>query len=1458
MGYTKQQVEDNLKNHDTISFNTAKGKARLTKEYKRVDDSNLYIYAKTPSGEYEYSLDDISGISQIDSAIESGKIKNEENNFLAKLGTKVQPTDWSTLPRNTKILIELTKYIPRFKDLEYRGSDSQFESDEDFWQSIHREFSEKYGEKKGVGGYLAKIDRNDKGEPSCLWLTGTKWDASDEDIQRPYSTDINFESGEDTDFVRQFIFLNERDNALTIPIVWTSIAQIYQLSVQTEAAAPAPAQIAPATHQPIDSPFAADAEQFNADDAFPDMTGFDPAQEGMEDIIWNSPGYLLTDRDLAVGETITVWAVDVTEGLVRKSVAFTATDANKARTAWPAAFAKAINDATESYRGSILLQAGHIDESDGAFKVAASAPDVTRFAGYDELAQAGVDRTWVFGEGMRVYTNAPFATNQAKVLSIPDRDIPEGDRIAIQVRDATTQRLYETHVYTPTKGSNDAKALSEQVNRANGRLRAGQLGTDKVTITPAATDNVLWIPQLSHLSVTIDLIGWFTLGALSVPRDLVADETIRVFVHDDVMGAPFDGSPFIFTPTIAQRGASNWPAALADALESSTLKDYVKLDSSSTGGVTTYTWKQAGLPLRIWVSGAAALSDQAVPAWPKDSGDAESLADKLASLPADTKWIDIELRDVRTGLQCYRSEYQLTTEDTSAQKAQWAARVWAHIQRNDTSAFILAGTPKSCSVNANEDTSTLSPWLHGSGGLGLFVHQANHSWSSEAGHFPQSYRLLRKGDYIDYLDRLNELRIIALKANGASEKNIKPSQYLYDSIVENFIPDYSKQIPSIPNNLLLELSSRKKVESKSLTYLSEIVGQLWPFLVNHSMQSVYDKFNNSEEGKLLEKLKRLCLIDTDHWFFPSTHGRFVRMEPAIQAVKCSNKSTSMLMHIDNNKAILTLSIPISSQRRGVKFIANNAKRKPILTIYGIGDSQEVFLGRFVTMNAIATEPVIMSLKKWSLGDYQFIPSDTLCIDHGFTNGAEPFDTSGTTQNSVDPRTLLFHAYIPLETLRGLDGKGPVLDLALRYSPTRANESALGDGIAFCFSSFDNRSRCLSLSSGQSIYLSAEDMNRLAADTSTVLDTGFCRLTKANIKANNAGDRTCLESVEIHLPSGAIEQLTEPATHDQEEASDAYKKACIDRFDRIIANCDEWLTQKLTSSQTAEKAAYEKLKKDMAEQKKEYQANALVLTCAQITSPQGGTLSLEWRGWKGHVILTTIKDGATTLLDIALSATVNGTTTDTPIATGSYQHTLTFWPGTQESYEAKLDITDCLLKTLTRRSKDAVAVQTVKLGYRMIPVLDRVLTSIEEEDGSVEMVEYAFVPLTEDSLPHVTRHTLVPGGGQRNISQTWTRTITLDGDLESTRETQDTGRPDAPFTERTWTLRDRISVPDTVVSEVPGVSRTTVTYVYPEDKDVSATLSASARRRLLIAPIRINTKEEDLTVTPVAPAPATNP
>ncbi|WP_175650474.1 hypothetical protein [Pseudomonas sp. Marseille-P9899] len=475
----------------------------------------------------------------------------------------------------------------------------------------------------------------------------------------------------------------------------------------------------------------------------------------------------------------------------------------------------------------------------------------------------------------------------------------------------------------------------------------------------------------------------------------------------------------------------------------------------------------------------------------------------------------------------------------------------------------------------------------------------------------------------------------------------------------------------------------------------------------------------------------------------------------------------------------------------------------------------------------------------------FIPSDSLCADYANTLGSEVYDVSGATENGVDPRTGLFHAHYPVGVIRGLDGTGPNIDLTLHYSATRANESALGDGWAFRFSSYDNRLRRLTLGTGQTLTLTAANITE-ATDKKRLPINGVT-LTGAK------GTFDKLTHLTVIFPSGRQEVLAEPGTHDKKEASEHYKMAYLEKLEGVQKNLKQWLKESGVSSADSQEINDEIEKLDKL--KTEMKRTSLLLVPSAITSPQGKKLDLAWEGKEGHVRLNTIRDLTTDLLTATHGA---------PVANGKYASTFTVWPGTEEEYTVTLHITDCLLSKLTRKGKnDASPTQTVVFGYCGDPVLDRVLNSVAEEDGSLEVVSYVTAWKTWDPhtsvympLPRVGRHTLVPGAGQPVISHTWqwvdiNNPLQKEGDSFSSTQTLDLGDGvSGPFTRRTWALKNSHCLETEIVEEVQGVSRTTTRMEYPDE--VSGTTLA-AKYRWATQPVKVTVTTEDLQTTTSTPA-----
>jgi len=173
------------------------------------------------------------------------------------------------------------------------------------------------------------------------------------------------------------------------------------------------------------------------------------------------------------------------------------------------------------------------------------------------------------------------------------------------------------------------------------------------------------------------------------------------------------------------------------------------------------------------------------------------------------------------------------------------------------------------------------------------------------------------------------------------------------------------------------------------------------------------------------------------------------------------------------------------------------------------------------------------------------------------------------------------------------------------------------------------------------------------------------------------------------------------------------------------------------------------------------------------------------------------------------------------------------------------------------------VQTVVFGYEGEPVLDRVLCSVAEEDGSLEYVSYAPMWKHWDTsttlipLSRVLRHTLLPGAGQQPITHIWewegknSGFGMSEGDsFTATRSLETGSRLLGPSTRRTWQLKNGLLVETKVVVTTPGLSRETTEMTYP---DAIASTDATVIYRLATQPICTTVTTEDLRSSTINPA-----
>ncbi|KWS71199.1 hypothetical protein [Pseudomonas amygdali] len=334
----------------------------------------------------------------------------------------------------------------------------------------------------------------------------------------------------------------------------------------------------------------------------PDMSGFESDRLGTADNSWFSLGYLLADRDLVVGEKLGVWLINTADGKPIESVEFIADANNRFQAKWPGAFAKAINSKARQVRAG-----GWSDE--GQFSALEKSATPAEFAGQDAVFRAGINRLWHYSDGNRAFTTAAFRTNWVQALALDNADLKAADPFWVQVRDITSQYLYETHLFTPdAKIPLTTRALCEQINRDGKMLRAGVWDAKTSSILPGEKDNALWIPQCSDLAVTSMAANWWSQATVSAARELQEGESIYCYVWDDFSSVELLPA-LCFIPKAAEaRKKDAWLHALAGAIKASPLASYVRLGSSVSGSddpgasATQASLWQIGAPLRVFTT----------------------------------------------------------------------------------------------------------------------------------------------------------------------------------------------------------------------------------------------------------------------------------------------------------------------------------------------------------------------------------------------------------------------------------------------------------------------------------------------------------------------------------------------------------------------------------------------------------------------------------------------------------------------------------------------------------------------------------------------------------------------------------------------------------------------------------------------------------------------------------------
>lgn len=1368
------------------------------------------------------------------------------------------------------------------------------------------------------------------------------------------------------------------------------------------------------------------------DDILPTMIGFEPASLGGVAHVWRSPGYLLADRDLAIGERLQAWVISEQDGHVVKSVTWTA-EANTCKQAdWSKAFLKAINDAPDAEDGNKALSGGYLEQTGGLEVAETGSPDSEAFSRLDAAAKRELNRLWCFGEDCRLFSNAPFKANQVIAARVPDVSPPTGESIAIQVRDRTTQYLYETYLFSPTQTESAtgwAKALCEHINQShsqNGMLRAGVLGADGVTVVPEDAKNALWIPQYSNLSVEVDTLTWRKHRSVSA-SSLKTKDVIQLIVQDSLSSVHLPGSPFSYTLKEKDTDPDQCFKAFAEALQESPLGKYVRAGSAASADALPTSsdcmiWIMM-LPIKVFMVGPLDSGEKRECALSSTDGRLLTFGDLYKDFASG---LCVTLTERWSGRALASCEWQ-TDATTAISETDWLKGLAAALTPlldsapfmtwGESAQSIPAAVSSACTLWLPQSADTaciVRPWRAPSlctpqappalkptliylqdklaceeaiVYAALYLNELKHSvdrikfshltaWGAEVisdadvnkldhcmrgdkfdnapwntrssvvhrvendalGH--PYYNGLRYGDprtamasadlaallassmarseqlpgptdvwqmalppdhWVD-CEACNETRAVfslrthrysnmllsTVKAIFNQRKNGNYESTIFDSTMAAGVQALKTAgLLSVDANEIIKRSDKAATkeaeaafanmgEDRFIQFHEEVnsfvkraltergcSAQQAQALAAQAMRLTGDKFPNKDEGgKIAIPHMKAALLHVDsnkleHFNRLLSHHEIAS---AIKQEHLAQLNNAVIQHPFLYACSLHLQLTADACANGIRVESSTSDFSPMvlaqsallplrstgrrtggISLYvpqnvHLPDGFKLFSASYVSASNITRACASPLSIDPPIGGKPFSPKDTLCADYSATLGSEVYDISGAIENGVDPRTGLFHAHCPVGVIRGLEGKGPELDLTLHYSATRANEGALGDGWAFRFSAYDNRQHRLTLSNGQTLTLTAKNVS--AATGNNQLAINGITLTGAK------GSFDALTEITVVFPSGRSEVLAKPDPHDGEEPSEDYKTALVSKLGHIKANLSQWLKESgISSEQTTD---YGRKIKDIETMLTDLKRQAFVLVPVSIDSPLGGTLTLAWAGNKGHVRLTSIADGDTTLLSA---------THEDPVAIGKYSSTFTVWPDSDEAYDVKLTVEDCLLTHLTRQGhRETTPVQSVVFGYQREPVLDRVLCSVGEQDGSLEVVSY--VPEWRDwdtnetviPLSRVGRHTLVPGAGQQSISHAWRYEGRIDqlrddGDTYSAICMQDNGDSKrTPFTRRTWTLKNGFLVQTQVIEELPGVARETTTMTYP---DTITTEDPAVKYRLGTQPLSSTVLTEDL-------------
>ncbi|MBJ9974019.1 hypothetical protein IAE35_01760 [Pseudomonas sp. S75] len=320
------------------------------------------------------------------------------------------------------------------------------------------------------------------------------------------------------------------------------------------------------------------------DGYLPDMRGFSLERLGSIEGGWHSSSSIKAVRDLKKKEVLRAYTIDRLTGDI-SCVEYKSGELEKEK--WPHTFTQLISQQSE------LM-----------------VPRMSRVGGATEL------RLWS-PVRYRAFHTAPFAGNIVQALAINDSFDPSGRAIlCVQVRDLTTQALYEQHMLEPQRlydlmrASGDgsptswSKALSCLINQKSQLLRAGVLDKD-CDVIPNVSGNALWVPQCAELSVTLTEVHWWQSQPIEVGVELPEQQALQAWVYDAFSHRLM--AHHEWTPDSTQRLANGWATAWAQALDVSPISRYLQAKAIAPGAASSkdadeWVLRQLGDGLRIFTT----------------------------------------------------------------------------------------------------------------------------------------------------------------------------------------------------------------------------------------------------------------------------------------------------------------------------------------------------------------------------------------------------------------------------------------------------------------------------------------------------------------------------------------------------------------------------------------------------------------------------------------------------------------------------------------------------------------------------------------------------------------------------------------------------------------------------------------------------------------------------------------